>query len=71
MFRAKETWRHRSTTEIDLFFVKIQYIGPTYIKAKVLYLNRQATDKKNILISNKAEVVKIKRSDFYKWFMIR
>lgn len=70
MFKAGETWRHISCTEIDLFFVSIQYVGPAYIKAKVLYFNRQATEEKNQLISITSQSVKIKKSDLSKWVRV-
>ena len=64
MMRQAEIWRHRGTTDVDMYFVSVPYKGPTYIKAKVIYINRH-----NSIIYNAAspQLVKIQRKDFWLW----
>lgn len=71
MFRAGERWRHRSTTEIDLCATKVQFVGPEYLKLKVLFLNRQAFLECNRLIDPTPASVTLKRKDLGNWRMVR
>lgn len=67
MFRAHERWRHRSTTEIDIYIIHVSYTGPKYTKMSVIYLNRQMFLKENEVIDTRPEKVTVKREDFKNW----
>lgn len=62
MFRANETWKHMSTLDVNMYFVKIPYRGPIYIKAKVYYEQNGVT-----LNPSAPDSVKIQTCDFWKW----
>lgn len=70
MFKDGEAWRHRNTTEIDVVFWKVTYRGTNYIRAKVLYLNRQAFLPENHLIDTEVQTVRVLRKDFKNWSLI-
>lgn len=39
-FTAGARYRHLSCTDLELIIQKVQYVGPTYTKVKVLYWRR-------------------------------
>lgn len=61
--RAGCLYRHPRCLDIDLEIVKIQYLGPDYIKARVRYWHRTG----KYFISLTPETVKIQRVDLPKW----
>ena len=66
MFKKGDRWRHVNSLDIDIIVTNVSYVGPEYVKLKVLYLNRNY----NSIIFPKAETVQIKREDFPKWELI-
>lgn len=61
--RAGHRYRHLRCLDIDIYIVKIQYRGPRYIKARVLYWNRNYKS----FIFQTPETVRIAREDIPKW----
>ena len=60
---AHNRYRHPHCLDIDIYIVKIQYRGPRYIKARVLYWNRNY---KGVVFPT-PKTVKIKLVDIPKW----
>lgn len=61
--RAGEVYRHKRCLDMDIMVTKIQYRGPTYFKAKVLFINRHNGN----LLWESAVTVKIERSELRNW----
>lgn len=62
MFRAYECYKHKNSLDTVLEVMKIQYVGPEYIKMKV-----NIADKKLTFHFQKNLSVKIYRKDFWLW----
>ncbi len=61
-------WRHMSCLDVDMQVVKVTYRGPTYVKCKVLWLNRNYND---LLLSPRPETVTVQKKDLWKWSYVR
>jgi hypothetical protein len=61
---TRGTWRHISSLDVDLRVVQVAYSGPTYIKIKVLYLNRNLS---NEVLWPAPTTATIQREDLWKW----
>ena len=38
--RKGKTYRHRNCIDMDMWIIKIQYLGPRYMKLKICWVNR-------------------------------
>lgn len=58
----KGVWRNESCLDMDLLVLQKTYSGPKYIKLRVFYINR-----KGQLLHGLSHIVRINKSDFWKW----
>lgn len=60
--RGGHRYRHDHCLDIDIDVVKVSYVGPTYLKLRVLYWHRTL----RAPISFEPETVKIMRRDLHR-----
>lgn len=62
--KAHTLYRHPSCLDVDMYVVKVEWRGPSYLKLKVKWWNRHGR------FFHCDDRVRVKRSDLAKWSVV-